>query len=37
MRCFLQEGRNLEQFAAAHSYLGFVGTPAVIWELTTQR
>lgn len=33
----VQEGRNLAEFAAAHSYLGFVDTPQVVWELTTQR
>jgi hypothetical protein len=33
----LQEAHNLEEFAAAHKYLGFVNTPTVIWELTTTR
>jgi predicted unusual protein kinase regulating ubiquinone biosynthesis (AarF/ABC1/UbiB family) len=33
----LQEARNMEEFAAAHGYLGFVDTPTVIWELTTTR
>lgn len=33
----MQEARNLTEFAVAHSYLGFVDTPHVIWPLTTTR
>lgn len=35
--CVLQEAHNLAEFAHAHSYLGFVDTPDLIWQLTTRR
>lgn len=35
--CPLQEAHNLEVFAAAHSHLGFVVTPEVVWQCTSHR
>lgn len=32
-----QEAQNLELFASAHRHLGFVTTPTVVWQLTSQR